>query len=138
MGRPGSQSPLYFIPKVFYRVEVRTLQPSQVHQTVPTKLGAWTCPKSLGMLKHSEFLSLELRGQAQLLKYNPKQSPLHQTLHLAQCSQTSTVLLATAKPRLIHQIAKWRRVIHHSRERVSTALESSGSVLYTTASHCSC
>ena len=40
-------------------------------QTVPTKLGAWNCPTSLGMLKHSEFLSLELRGQAQLLKNNP-------------------------------------------------------------------
>ena len=40
-------------------------------QTVSTKLGAWNGPKSLGMLKHSEFLSLELRGQAQLLKNNP-------------------------------------------------------------------
>ena len=40
-------------------------------QTVSTKLGAWNCPKSLGMLKHSEFLSLELRGQVQLLKNNP-------------------------------------------------------------------
>ena len=30
-------------------------------QNVPTKLGAWNCPISLGMLKHSEFLSLELR-----------------------------------------------------------------------------
>jgi len=58
---------------------------------------------------------------------------------LAQCSQTSTVPLATAKPRLLHQIARWRSVIRHSRERVSTALESSGGVLYTTASdalHC--
>ena len=67
--------------------------------------------------------------------------PLHQTLHLAQCSQTSTVLLATTKPRLIHQIARWRSALRHSRECVSTALESSGSVLYTTASdalHCTC
>ena len=39
-------------------------------QTVP-KLGAWNFPTYLGMLKHSEFLSLELRGQAQLLKNNP-------------------------------------------------------------------
>ena len=37
-------------------------------QTVSTKLGAWHCSKSFGMLKHSEFLSLELRGQDQLLK----------------------------------------------------------------------
>ena len=48
------------------------------------------------------------------------------TLHLAQCSQT------TAKPRLVHQIA--RSVIRHSRERVSTALEHSGGVLYSIAS----
>jgi len=40
-------------------------------QTVSTKMGAWNCPKSLGMLKHLEFLSLGLRGQAQLLKNNP-------------------------------------------------------------------
>ena len=33
-----------------------------------------------------------------------------------QCSQTSTVLLATAKPRLVHQLARWRSVICHSRE----------------------
>ena len=60
------------------------------------------------------------------------ESPLHQTLHLAQCSQTSTVLLAAAKPRLLHQIARWRSVIGQSGERVSTALESSGGEFYTT------
>ncbi|CAI9603109.1 unnamed protein product, partial [Staurois parvus] len=32
-----------------------------------------------------------------------------------------------------HRIARQRSVIHHSRELVSTALESSGGVLYTTA-----
>ena len=71
-----------FIPKVFYRVEVRTLcRPvkfihMQSHvgtgrghpQTVPTKLGAWNCPSSLAI---PEFLSLELRGQDKLLKNNP-------------------------------------------------------------------
>ena len=41
------------------------------HQTVSTKLGTSNGPKSLGMLKHSEFISLELRGQAQLLKNDP-------------------------------------------------------------------
>ena len=51
------------------------------------------------------------------------------------CSQTSTVPLATTKPRLLHQVARWRSVIRPSRERVSTALESSGGVLYTNASH---
>ena len=48
------------------------------------------------------------------------------TLHLAQCSQTSTVLLATGKPRLVYQIARWRSVIRHSREHIPAALESSG------------
>ena len=49
-------------------------------QTVPAKLGAWNCPTSLGMLRHSEFILLDLRGQAQLLKNNPTPwSPLHQT-----------------------------------------------------------
>lgn len=46
--------------------------------------------------------------------------PLHQT--------------ATAKPRLIHQIARLRSVIGYSREQVFTALESRG-VLYTTAAN---
>lgn len=58
---------------------------------------------------------------------------------LAHYSPTSIVLLATAKPRLLHQIARWRGVIRHSRERFPTALESSDWVLYTTASdtlHC--
>ncbi|CAI9573220.1 unnamed protein product, partial [Staurois parvus] len=45
-------------------------------------------------------------------------------LHLAQCSEASTVLLATS--RHIHQIARQRSVICHSREHVSTALESDG------------
>ncbi|CAI9584161.1 unnamed protein product, partial [Staurois parvus] len=65
--------------------------------------------------------------------------PLHQTVHLAQCSQASTVLLATVKPRHVHQIARQRSVFLHSREHVSTALESNGDVLYTTSSdalHC--
>ncbi|CAI9616827.1 unnamed protein product, partial [Staurois parvus] len=47
-------------------------------------------------------------------------------LLLAHCSQTSTILLATAKPRHVHQIARQRSVIHHSREHISTALVSSG------------
>ncbi|MED6256439.1 hypothetical protein ATANTOWER_026177 [Ataeniobius toweri] len=51
-------------------------------QTVPAKLGAWNCPKSLGMPKHSEFLSLELRGKARLLrnnhqKHNPTSTKLY-------------------------------------------------------------
>ncbi|CAI9554475.1 unnamed protein product [Staurois parvus] len=57
---------------------------------------------------------------------------------MAQCSQASTVL-ATSKPRHVHQIARQRSVIGHSREHASTALEYSGGMLYTTASdalHC--
>ncbi|CAI9581628.1 unnamed protein product, partial [Staurois parvus] len=41
-------------------------------------------------------------------------------------SQASTVLLATAKPRHVQQIARQRSVIHYSREHISTAVESSG------------
>lgn len=43
-------------------------------------------------------------------------------LHMTQCSLKSTVLLATAKPRLVHRISSHRSVIRHSRE-------SSGSML---------
>ncbi|CAI9576531.1 unnamed protein product, partial [Staurois parvus] len=53
-------------------------------------------------------------------------------------SQASTVL-ATVKPKHIHRISRQRSVISYSREHVSTGLESSGGVLYTTASevlHC--
>ncbi|CAI9594048.1 unnamed protein product [Staurois parvus] len=58
---------------------------------------------------------------------------LVQTLHLAQCSQESTVLQATTKPRHVHQIARQRSLIGHCGEHISIALESSGSVLYATA-----
>ncbi|CAI9595783.1 unnamed protein product, partial [Staurois parvus] len=40
--------------------------------------------------------------------------------HLAQCSQASTVL-ATAKPRHIHRIARKRSVICYAREHISTS-----------------
>lgn len=48
--------------------------------------------------------------------------------------QTSFVLLATAKPRIVLQIARQWSVIHHSREHFCTDLESTG---YRTA-HKSC
>jgi len=82
---------------------------------------------------------MKLRGQAQPQKNHL--TTIHQTLHLAQCSQESTILLATAKNRLIHRFSRQMSVIHHSREHVSTALESIGSMLYTTAFnalHCTC
>lgn len=78
-------------------------------QTVPTMLRARKCPKCLGLLEHEEFLSVELRGWAQLLKYTSTPwSPLLQSLHLAQCNQTCTVLLTTAKPKLVHRITRRR------------------------------
>ncbi|CAI9618860.1 unnamed protein product, partial [Staurois parvus] len=40
-------------------------------------------------------------------------------LHLAQCSQASTVLLANAKPRHVHRIARQKSVIRHYRGHVS-------------------
>ncbi|MEQ2248087.1 hypothetical protein ILYODFUR_015740 [Ilyodon furcidens] len=50
------------------------------------------------------------------------QSPLQQILHQTLCSQASHILLATAKPRLIHQIPNQRGRILHFRQHVSTAL----------------
>ncbi|MEQ2185646.1 hypothetical protein GOODEAATRI_020425 [Goodea atripinnis] len=74
------------------------------------------------MLKHSELLLLELRGQAQLLK-----TKLHSIIisppNFTHYSQTSIILLATAESRLVPEIVRWRSTIHHCREHVSTALE---------------
>lgn len=56
----------------------------------------------------------------------------HQTLHFAQCSQTSTVLLATTKPRLLNHLERWRSVICPSREHLSTVLVQWQRALY----HC--
>lgn len=66
--------------------------------------------------------------QSSPLKINPTPSSLHQMLHLEQSSQSSTILLATTKPRVVHQIARQRFWLQ-------TALESSKTVFYTTASH---
>jgi hypothetical protein len=60
---------------------------------------------------------------------NHKNSPrplflLHQTLQLALCIRTDSVLLASDKPRLVRRTARGQSVIHHSREHVSTAPES--------------
>lgn len=49
-------------------------------------------------------------------------------LDVAQCSQKYHSLV-TAKPRLIYLISRWRSMICHSREHISTSLESSGGVL---------
>ena len=47
-----------------------------------------------------------------------------QTLQLALCIGAGSVLLASTKPRFVCRTARWQSVIHHSRERVSTAPES--------------
>lgn len=75
------------------------------------------------MFWYAEALRVTLtriKGQTQTI------IPLHQSLPLAQCSQASTVLLATSKSRLIHLIVGKSSLIGHSREHVFTAL---GSVL---------
>lgn len=55
---------------------------------------------------------MELRGPGQSLKNNTTAlSLLHQTLQLAQCNQTGTVLLVVAKPILIHQTGRWRNMV---------------------------
>ncbi|MEQ2208544.1 hypothetical protein XENOCAPTIV_005497 [Xenoophorus captivus] len=55
--------------------------------------------------------------------------PLHQTSHLTQCSQASTVLLVTAKPKLIHCIDRQRGVFQIS--TTSPWLQSPESVCFT-------
>jgi len=124
---------------VFYRVEVRTLcRPVKFFHTQLAHLfidlalctGAQSCwnrkgpfpdcfPK-VGSMKLSKNWSIQSSfhwAKASSWETTPHHNPpLHQTLHMAQCSQTSTVLLATVKPRLVHQIAWWRSVISHSRE----------------------
>ena len=101
----------------------------------------WGFPQGLGVCLW-EFMTIppeaHLCGHTLMLAI-PEMFP--QSWEEWNCSKTSTVLLASAKPRLVHQIAWWRSAIRHSRGHVSTALESSGSVLNTTASdalHCTC
>lgn len=43
-------------------------------------------------------------------------SLLHQTQHLAECSQAGGVLLAFTKPRLLLQTAREGSLIHHTTE----------------------
>lgn len=130
---------------MLYQVQVRPHQthpclygPRCVHcavmllQTVPTCLGAWNCPKYFGVLKHSKFFSVELNSETQPHTIIPPP----QMSHLAQFSPKCTVLLmATFKPRLVHESARWKSVIHHSREGVSTALESSSTLHHYISSH---
>jgi len=67
------------------------------------------CSHKVGSMKLSKLswyanalrvLSLELRGQAQPLKNNPAPQPPSTKMYTWQCSQASTILLATIKPRL--------------------------------------
>lgn len=72
-------------------------------------------------------------------KITPQHIPSATKVYLTQCSQKSTVLLVTAKPKLIHQITRLTIMTRYSREYITTALNSSGGMLSTTASsafHC--
>lgn len=135
MRTPGWQSLIQFIPKVFYWVKNRTpFRPVLPHQS-HSLMSSWSLctgaqsywnkkgPSSnqfhkFGSMKvfkmfwYAEALQVPFNEtKQQLLKNNPLQ-----TLHLAQCSQTSTVPPATAKLRLVHQTARRRSQIPHSRE----------------------
>ena len=44
---------------------------------------------------------------------------LRQTLQLALCIGAGSVVLSSAKHRFLHRTARWRSVIHNSRENVS-------------------
>lgn len=94
--------------------------------------------KLLRLLKNFQYkiyiyLLPRVFAQAQLLKISPTpKSPFHQILHLAQCSQTSTVLLVhQTRPsdcRMVRCGSSLQKTCH------PPALESSGGVFYTSAS----
>ena len=85
-------------------------------------------------------LRFPFTGLAWAMKNIPRPLFLHyQTLHLALCIWAGSVLLPTANPRFVHWTARWWRVIHHSKEGISTAPVSNGGEIYTTpadAWHC--
>ncbi|KAI4879425.1 hypothetical protein NFI96_002475 [Prochilodus magdalenae] len=121
---------LVVIVLVFYRVEVRTL--CRPVQFLHTRL-APPCLYGACSVHCIEFLSLELRGGAQLLNTNPHTiipPPPNSTLGTVQSDQYRSP--GTAKPRLVHRITRRRSVIGPSREHASTALESRGGALH----HC--
>jgi hypothetical protein len=62
---------------------------------------------------------MELRGLARTMK-----NSLDQTLQLALRIRLGSVLLASAKPRLVRWTSRWWSGIHHSIKRVSTSPES--------------
>ena len=92
------------------------------------KVGAWNCPTSLSMLKHSEFLSLELRGQASSWRttphHNPPSTKLY-TWHNAVRQEPFSWQLPnpdmsirlpdgeTRRMRLHCSRVQWRRALHH-------------------------
>ena len=94
-------------------------------QTVPTELGAWNCPTSLGMLMHSEFLSKGTKGPSPAPEKQPRTiiPPPPNKYRSPGNRQTQTRPSDCQMEK--HDLSL--------REHVSTALESSGGVLYTTA-----
>ena len=119
---------------MFYRVEVRTLcgqsssstPNSLIHVFMDLALctGAQSCwnrkepsPNCSHKVGSIELSNISWYAEAFSVLFTgtkgPSPAPEKQphtiippppTLHLAQCSQTNTVLLATAKPRLVHQM----------------------------------
>lgn len=56
----------------------------------------------------------------------PKSSSLSPNFTPGIMQSDMYVRLATVKPTLVYQMARWRSVIHHCREHISTCLESIG------------
>ena len=148
--RPGSQSPLLFIPNVFCWVEARTIcRPVKFINTKLSRLmtpfmdlalctGAHSCRNRKGPSPNCshKVVSMELSSISRYAEAfrvrltgtkGPSSIPEKQPYTIIPPAPNFT--LGTM------QFSRWRSVICQSRERVSTVLESSGGVLYTTASN---
>jgi len=83
------------------------------------RLGRWAgqLSSSTPNLSNHVFMNLDLYTFFPKL-FPQKIGPYPSTSQLAQCSQLVSVLLSSTKPRLTHQTAKQRSVIHHSTEHI--------------------
>ena len=154
--RPDSHSAFQFIPRVFDRVHWGhgSVQASQVlqHQSqqnisVFTCTGALWCwngkgpsPNCCHKVGSTESFTMSLNAVALRFpitgttgpslndeKNNPRPLFLsHQILQLALWIRTGSIILASAKSRLVRRTARWWCVIHHSREHISTVPEYNG------------
>ena len=106
-------------------VSVQGLHPLKDPALVNTSaVVKWNRPASLGVLKHSEFISLELGDQAELLKNNPTpESPSTKlyTWHSAvrQVPFSWSIRLPDgeainhSRERLHCSTVQWQRALHH-------------------------